>query len=71
MTGGTGFIGSHVVDRLLEEGYEVTAVNNLSEGLLENLTHLKREEVQVRKGGAGGQLTDQEAWHTLISKEHS
>ena len=44
VTGGAGFIGSHVVDRLLEEGYEVTAVDNLSEGKLENLTHLKNEK---------------------------
>ncbi len=45
MTGGAGSIGSHVVDRLLEEGYEVTAVDNLSEGHLENLAHLKRGRV--------------------------
>ena len=30
-----------MVDRLLEEGYEVTAVDNLSEGHLENVAHLK------------------------------
>ena len=41
VTGGAGFIGSHVVDRLLEEGYEVTAVDNLSEGHLENVAPLK------------------------------
>ena len=41
VTGGAGFIGSHVIDRLLEEGYEVTAVDNLSEGHLENVAHLK------------------------------
>ena len=45
VTGGAGFIGSHVVDRLLEEGYEVTAVDNLSEGHLENVAHLKRGRV--------------------------
>ncbi|MDG6962174.1 MAG: GDP-mannose 4,6-dehydratase [Nitrososphaerota archaeon] len=45
VTGGAGFIGSHVVDRLLEEGYEVTAVDNLSEGHLENIAHLKRGRV--------------------------
>ena len=44
VTGGAGFIGSHVVDRLLEEGYEVTAVDNLSEGHLENIAHLKNEK---------------------------
>ncbi len=45
VTGGAGFIGSHVVDRLLEEGYEVTAVDNLSEGHLENVAPLKRGRV--------------------------
>ncbi len=44
VTGGAGFIGSHVVDRLLEEGYEVTAVDNLSEGHLENVAHLKKDK---------------------------
>ncbi|HEV2139018.1 MAG TPA: NAD-dependent epimerase/dehydratase family protein [Nitrososphaerales archaeon] len=40
MTGGAGFIGSHLADRLLEEGYSVTAIDNLSQGTTENLAHL-------------------------------
>lgn len=37
VTGGAGFIGSTLVDRLLAEGHEVTVVDNLSRGRLENL----------------------------------
>lgn len=37
MTGGAGFIGSHTVDRLLREGYEVVVLDNLRSGRLENL----------------------------------
>ena len=32
LTGGSGFIGSHIVDRLLADGYEVTAYDNFSNG---------------------------------------
>ncbi len=37
VTGGAGFIGSHIVDALVEEGYEVHVVDNLSAGKKENV----------------------------------
>jgi dTDP-glucose 4,6-dehydratase len=40
ITGGAGFLGSHLSDRLLAEGYRVTAVDNLITGDVKNIRHL-------------------------------
>ena len=41
--GAAGFIGSHLVDRFLAEGWRVTGVDNLITGTRRNLEHLARE----------------------------
>jgi len=44
VTGGAGFLGSHLCDRLLQRGDEVVAIDNLLTGRLENIAHLFGEE---------------------------
>ncbi len=41
ITGGAGFIGSHLAERLLELGHEVAVLDNLSTGSIDNIAHLK------------------------------
>ncbi len=44
VTGGAGFLGSHLCDRLLSEGYRVTALDNLVTGDTRNIAHLLGNE---------------------------
>ena len=58
VTGGAGFIGSHLTELLLNEGHKVTVLDNCSTGRKSNLSHLKDNknlsffEVDIRDRGA-------------------
>ena len=43
ITGGAGFIGSHLAEELLKQGDEVYIIDDLSTGSIENIEHLKKE----------------------------
>ncbi|MBU2483172.1 MAG: SDR family oxidoreductase [Proteobacteria bacterium] len=64
VTGGAGFIGGHMVDALLEAGHEVTVLDNLSTGRLENLAHHK-EKAGLRFAQAD--ITELEAIRPLFN----
>ena len=50
ITGGAGFLGSHLCERALAEGHEVVCVDNLVTGRLENVKHLlHRDDFQFRE----------------------
>jgi UDP-glucose 4-epimerase len=51
VTGGAGFIGSHLVDRLVSDGWNVRVLDNFSSGRMENIEHQRgSRRVEILKG---------------------
>ncbi len=44
VTGGAGFVGSHLCDQLLAKGYRVICIDNLDTGSLQNIEHIRSED---------------------------
>jgi UDP-glucose 4-epimerase len=65
ITGGAGFIGSHLSERLLKEGHEVFVFDDLSTGDLDNVHHL---EDHARFHMKVGSVLDREALEPLFEK---
>jgi UDP-glucose 4-epimerase len=62
VTGGAGFIGSHLVDGLLENGHAVRVIDNLSTGNLANLAHV-RDRIEMIEGDITNSQTVNSAMH--------
>jgi UDP-glucose 4-epimerase len=63
ITGGAGFIGSHLCDTFLAEGKEVTILDNLSTGSKKNISHLG-EKIRVFQGD----IRDQKLVESLVAE---
>lgn len=65
VTGGAGFIGSHICESLLDRRYEVYCVDNLSTGNIKNITDLKKSKsFHFHKGS----VTDEGLMKRLVKK---
>ena len=63
ITGGAGFIGSHLCDALVAEGKEVTILDNLSTGSKKNISHLEGKIKVVQ-----GDIRDQKIVESLVGE---
>lgn len=67
ITGGAGFIGSHLAEALLSQGHEVTIIDNLSTGRFENIAHLTESP---SFHFAIESITNETVMDRLVSKSH-
>ena len=65
ITGGAGFIGSHLAESLIGQGHSVSVLDNLSTGRLENVEHLQHHP---RFTCTIGSVMDEEVLGKLIER---
>jgi UDP-glucose 4-epimerase len=63
ITGGAGFIGSHLADALIARGDHVTILDNLSTGSAANIAHIK-DQLEIHQGD----IRDQALVESLVEK---
>ena len=63
ITGGAGFIGSHLCDALLKEGHQVSILDNMSTGSAANIAHIK-DQIEIHQGD----IRDQALVEPLVEK---
>ena len=66
ITGGAGFIGSHLAEALVDKGYDIVIIDDLSRGKTENLQNII-DKIQFVKGD----ITDFELMQDLITESHT
>jgi UDP-glucose 4-epimerase len=65
VTGGSGFIGSHLVERLLIDGHSIVVLDNLSTG---NLSNLNQHALNINLQIVSGSILDTKLLHSLIDE---
>ncbi len=56
VTGGAGFLGSHLCEHLLAKGHRVICIDNLETGSLQNIAHIREDAFEFRNMGIGSVL---------------